>query len=525
MTKDNPENEEQRMRQAYLESMFETLEMLLNSTDELIAFADAGGEIIFINEPMAESMSLDRRECVGTTLWEYFEPEIAEKRKSFFRECLDTGRVVNFEDERNGKYFLTSFAPVGADKVIIMVRDITRRRRTEIALQESEEKYRTLVENAGDGIVIFSTEAILYANRRFGELTGFAPEHIAGTSFSLYLDPPERERFMSNIECVCSGEKDHVTFDAALKNRQSRTIDAEFKINTISYGGTSACLAFIRDISARVAAEEELRKHRDHLGELVSERTLELTLTNRELRSEISERKRTQESLQAAKDEAEFYLDLISHDLTNFNHALLGNIDLLERAAGGDEKARRLMNSCRRQIARSKLLISKVSAFSKIKDLEPGDLMRIDLNLCVAESIALMKKLYPGRDVQFVFEPGGEKLTLGAEIISAALNIVLENAVEHAGAQPVTVKIDIRPAESAGLEKWELAAADNGPGIPDEKKETVFEPAGESLKGLGLGLPLAAEVMKKLGGDLSIRDRTPGVPGRGALAVLTIPKA
>ncbi len=523
MTGDNSGNIDQKMRISYLESMFEKMELLLNSTDVLIAFLDSEGHIIFANKSMAESLGADIHNCEDTVIWDFMDAETGNRRKKYFRECLEKNKLVNFEDERNGRYFINSFAPVSNNNAIVMVRNITPRRRAEIALRESEEKYRSLVENANDGICIFTEEAVLYANRRFSDLVGFQADGIIGTSLSLYIAPSERDCFIRNIASLAHGEKTQFVFDSMINHRDGIRINIEFNISVITYNGHRAYLAFMRDITNRVNSAAELRRHRDHLGELVYERTLELTLTNKELRHEIAERKLAQESLQSAKSEAEFYIDLMSHDLTNFNHALLGNIDLLDHAINGDDKVRRLLNSCRRQIARSKLLIHKVRTFSKIKDIAAADLMEIDLNVCITDSINLMKKMYPGNDVQFVFEPEGKKNILGADILSAAVNIVLENAVAHAGAQIVNVEISVMENNVDGLDVWTLCVADNGPGFSDEQKKNAFTTDGNTLR--GLGLPLANEIMKTLGGRIKIEDRTPGVPQHGALVTLSIPKA
>src|SRR3989338_5717300 len=92
-------------------------------------------------------------------------------------------------------------------------------------------------------------------------------------------------------------------------------------------------------LAERIKAEEELRRHRDHLEELVDERTAELTKANKGLQQEITERERAEEALSRARDELEIGVEERTQELTEANEAL--NAEIAERKRVEDEVATR----------------------------------------------------------------------------------------------------------------------------------------------------------------------------------------
>ena len=151
------------------------------------------------------------------------------------------------------------------------------------ALRESEEKYRSLVERSIDGILIIQDGLIRFANSRLGEIWGGSVEELLETPVINHIHPDERDKVMKLYERRMADEKVHPIYETVLLRKDGTPVHTEINANVIRYNGKPADLVMVRDITEHKKAEEELRKHRDNLEELVKERTAELEKKNAEL--------------------------------------------------------------------------------------------------------------------------------------------------------------------------------------------------------------------------------------------------
>jgi PAS domain S-box-containing protein len=138
--------------------------------------------------------------------------------------------------------------------------------RAEEELREGEERYRAVVEQAAEGILLVDvgTKRILEANAAYQNLLGYAPEEILRLTLYDVVSYP-RESMDCYVERVreqrsyVSGERRHLRKDGSL-------VDVEVSANMISYGGKEAMCVVVRDITERKRAEEELRKSESSLS-------------------------------------------------------------------------------------------------------------------------------------------------------------------------------------------------------------------------------------------------------------------
>jgi PAS domain S-box-containing protein len=146
------------------------------------------------------------------------------------------------------------------DGAVMLLRDITERKRAEEALRESEEKYRTLVEHANDGIAIIQDGQLKYVNNRLGEMTGYAVEQLTGRQVVECIYPDERDKVVQYHKRRMAGEKVPDRYESALKHKDGSKIDVEFNATIINYEERPAVLALIRDITKRIEAQEERKR-------------------------------------------------------------------------------------------------------------------------------------------------------------------------------------------------------------------------------------------------------------------------
>ncbi len=133
-------------------------------------------------------------------------------------------------------------------------------------LRENEERYRAVVEQAAEGILLVDVDSkrVLEANAAYQDLLGYSPEEILRLSlYDLVPYPPESmdcyARRVREQRSYVSGERRHRRKDGSL-------VDVEASANVISYGGREAMCIVVRDISGRKRTEEALRKSESSLA-------------------------------------------------------------------------------------------------------------------------------------------------------------------------------------------------------------------------------------------------------------------
>lgn len=204
-------------------------------------------------------------------------------------------------ETKNGEFFniKTNYVEDQATtRVIVHILDMTGRKWVEKALQQSKEQYRLLFESAPDAVSILDTNGIItMCSRTATQLYGYTREEMVGKHMTELMRSSsvalfhERFRQLQRLQ-PAEGE-------IRIIKRNGSTINIWRKMVPLidNKGKFTGVLGYDRDITERKKAEEALRKYRDHLEELVKERTTELITANEELQQEIAERKRAEEEL------------------------------------------------------------------------------------------------------------------------------------------------------------------------------------------------------------------------------------
>ena len=140
-----------------------------------------------------------------------------------------------------------------------MIHDITERKAAEKALRASEEKYRELVENAQEIIVVIQSAEIVFANVKATEVLGYSKEEFTYRSFLEFIDSGDRERMAERYKVVLSGASRPERQTLRVYRKSGELAVMEVSSVRIIWENTPALLVFLTDITKRKAAEEALR--------------------------------------------------------------------------------------------------------------------------------------------------------------------------------------------------------------------------------------------------------------------------
>ncbi len=173
--------ERKKMEGALCETR-ETLRALINAIPESIFLIDAGGVIFAANATLAKRLGKGLDELIGTKVSELLPAELVERSRTYLAEAIRTGRMVHFEDMRDGRFLDISISPImngggKVSKLAVFSLDITERKRAEETLRKSEQRYRLLV-NQIPAVLFkgYADGSIDFFDRKVEDLTGYPKE-------------------------------------------------------------------------------------------------------------------------------------------------------------------------------------------------------------------------------------------------------------------------------------------------------------------------------------------------------------
>jgi len=254
------------------------------STDSIV-ISDLDAKIIDVNEATLKMYGTDDKEdLIGKNSFDLIAPEEREKALASMEEVLEKGYLKSRE-----YHIITkddSTIPVGMSVAIMkdangkpigfvaISRDITERKKAEQLLKGSEEKWRSLVKNAPNIIVIVDRNGtIQFINRTVIDTT---PEEVVGRSIYDFIDPKHHDLVRKTIEHVFqTGEHGSYEITGAGPNNETSWYDTQ--VGPIKHEDKIVSVTLITtDITQRKNMEEKLRQYSEHLEELVQKRTKEL---------------------------------------------------------------------------------------------------------------------------------------------------------------------------------------------------------------------------------------------------------
>ena len=467
----------------------ERLHAIIQSAMDAIIIVDAQQRIVLFNASAEQIFGCPADEATGAEIGRFIPGQLLKPQPLSAAEGDDAAAPMR----KTGEHLALSAAhadgsafPIdasisqvqlhGADHFIVILRDVTERKRVEAALRENEQRYRTLFSQAMDGILLLDAEGnVVDVNGSFARMHGYTNDELLKMNLR-QLDTPETlTHAPERIRRILSGET--IGFEVEHYHKDGHVLPLDVATSGIDIGGRLYVLAFHRDITERKRAEQELKRSQQELRGLSK-------AANEAIEAE---RRRTARELH---DELGQSLTALKMDLESLRSALPpGQVELGERA-----------------LAMHGLLDTTIAATRRIAaDLRP--LMLDDLGLAAAlDWLTHNFSKHTGIATDLVID---DSVAQVPEPIASALYRItqesLTNVAKYAQASTAEIRLE-RDGD------WvELAVRDNGRGIEaaDQEKRGTF------------GLLGIRERVTLLGGEVAIK----GEPGQGSEVRARIPLA
>ena len=146
---------------------------------------------------------------------------------------------------------------------------ITKRKQAQQKLQESEEKYRTLVEQAKDGIVILQDGKIKFVNPYLADLLGYTIEELMDSLLTDHISPDELPKAADLYRRRMNGEKVPHVYESTILHKDGSRVEVEFNAGMTNYGGKRADLVIVRDITEQKQLQDERDRILDFSQDLI----------------------------------------------------------------------------------------------------------------------------------------------------------------------------------------------------------------------------------------------------------------
>ena len=375
------------------------------------------------------------------------------------------------------------------------------RLQAESRLRESEEKYRLLIENAGEAIYVVQGGKLQYLNARVLELSGYAMEELLYKPVIKFVHPDDRLDLLKQYRLRRLGRIGLSRLRFRIQPKSGDTLWVELNIVDIQWAGKPAVLNFLLDITGQRLAEDERRRLE---AQLIHSQKMEAVGT---------------------------LAGGIAHDFNNILGSIIGYTEMAIDSCPADTDLSGDLDEIRKAGSRAKDLVKKILAFSR---QDSSERIPLDLSLMVGEVVGLVRPTLPATiEIIQEIESGIDQVLADPTQLHQVLVNLCTNAGQamETGGGRLTISLRccdlsledlvLQPRVKPGR-FVRLSVSDTGEGIEPEQLKRIFDPyftTKEPGKGTGLGLAIVHGIIKSHDGFVTCFSR----PGEGSVFHVFLP--
>ncbi|MFB6093310.1 MAG: PAS domain S-box protein [Halanaeroarchaeum sp.] len=443
---------------------------LVEETNDLLTVVDTDGTITFVSPGVSRVLGYDPDELVGHEGYEFVHPEDRERNVDALETVLSNPSEsktveVRFRHADGSWRWIEATMRNHIDDdviegILISSRDITERMEYEAEARQLAEEYEALLNNVEDAIFLINVEGaeeeIRFEFERlspsYERQTGITTEEVKGqTPRDVFGEEQGAELEANYHRCVNAGEP--ISYEEELRIAEGARFWQTKLAPVVNDGEITRLIGVTRNVTKRVERERQLRQKNERLEE---------------------------------------FTGVVSHDLRNPLNVAQGRATLLAEQAESEH-----LDPLMKALDRMEAIVEDTLTLAR-----QGDTISDTESISLTD---LVGKCWGTVDTEDATIEIVDEMTFQGDPdrLRQVFENLFRNAVEHGGSD-VTVRVGSHAEQGIFVE-------DDGPGIPVEKREEVFEPGQSSARsGTGFGLTIVERIVEAHGWEVSITEGTDG---------------
>ncbi|HDZ17179.1 MAG TPA: PAS domain-containing sensor histidine kinase [archaeon] len=497
----------QKKTEDYLKKSENEKTFILNGISELIVFQDTENNILWANKAAGDSVEIPQEELIGLKCYEVWHNREIPCEICPVNRAVKSGKPeIDDVISPDGKeWIIKGFPMLEENNTLIgiteVAQDISGQKKAERNLIESEKRYRLLFENMAAAfayhkiIVDENNKPIDYqfleVNPAFEEFTGLKISDIIGKKVTEVLPGIENDP----ADWIGKYGKVALTRTPITFENYAEPLDQWFSVAAYSPKENYFAVTFT-NITERKKAELALRRSR--------------------------------EDYRDAYNRINLYKDVFTHDINNILQNVLSSLELSKAFSYETTKIKEyeeVTKIIEKQISRGKKLVKNIQALSQIESYKE-ELSSIEVLNILEKAVEILKKSHLDKIINITITASQDEYHIRAnKLLRRIFDNILDNAVYHNRNQLVEIVINVSRVSKNETDLIKIEIIDNGLGIPDPMKETIFLreiKVDDIPSGIGLGLLLVKRILESYNGEIRVEDRIIGDHSKGSKFIILI---
>jgi PAS domain S-box-containing protein len=504
------------------------LQLVLDNIPELIFWKDNNSVFQGCNRLWAKAAGFnDPNQIIGLSDYDLYPTndqigEYLEKDQQVIR----TGESRSYLEYKQDKdvWYHTRKIPIRDSQgkivgILATIEDITERKKAEEALHRAEQKYRSIFENALEGIFQSNPDGkFLQVNPALAQIYGYdSPAellaNVTDIATQIYVDHTYRETFQKMMQE--KGEVKGLQYQVYRRDRQIIWVEENTRSIHDDKGNLLYYEGIIQDITQRKQAEQLLADYQNHLE-------LEIARRTQALEQEIFQHQQTEKELIVAKETADaanqaksLFIANMSHELRTPLNAILGFAQILGRDTTLQPAQKQSLEIINQSGEHLLNLINSVLEMSKIESGQIS-LQETDFDFLLLlqdiEKMFGLKTKNKGLEFYINIAENIPNFICGDEgkIRQVVINL-LSNAIKFTKKGNVSLSVNLQPTKDENFQQLSLTIQDTGEGIAAEEFDKLFvafeqtSSGRNSQQGTGLGLAISRKFVQLMGGEITVK--------------------